>query len=339
MNEKDRELMSYLERISKHLSNYPDIEENIKHIIYYIDQTRKALLDVKIEKKETHQNHLTFEDILLLAKEVLGQIEPTYLPMLDHMIEDGTLDLDYYHANEDERYLCIYPDSQFVYEPKNGRKSINIIREMNYDDVILFIHEFMHYANFQPIVSKKRTLFTEFFSIYFELYATKYLIEQKGISTLEININERIVSMLRHLQDISKYEYAYLSYLSFGTIDIEAFNHYFATYKQKEYEFERDYSLDYFHRVEKKGYTVEDSASSDLKYGLGSMLAYWAIENVEKDQVLSFYKDIYNIENRDMPLNDLLHKYGFHLTEKFPEEVKESIENFLALQEKNLKHL
>lgn len=198
---------------------------------------------------------------------------------------------------------------------------------------------FMHYANFNAEVCLRKNLFAEYFSYYFEMLAMRYLLLEKHIPENELDYEYMIPGMKKCLVNLSNFEYPYLSYMKFGTIDIEAFNHYFANYSKDEYEEERDYCLNTFQSAENQGKQVEEFAFSNYTYGWGYILAFWSLEHLDKNQVLTFYKEIYNEENRRLTLEELLHKYGFHLTEKFPEEVKESIANLLALQEKNAKHL
>lgn len=342
MQEKDKKLIEYLEKIEKYIINYPDIEENLMAIIYFTDMTREAIKQIEVKEKENVQNHLTIEEVIQLAREILIIIDPSLVEIFNKVLYDGTLDFEYKEKPFDEpleENETIQEESIFRYNHIAEIKSIDLIRQFNYNDVTNLIHEFMHYASFRPVVCLRKNLFTEYFSYYFEMLAMRYLLLEKHIPENELDYEHIIPGMKKCLENLSNFEYPYLSYTKFGTIDIEAFNRYFANYSKDEYEEERDYCLNAFQSAENQGKQVEEFAFSNYTYGWGYILAFWSLEHLDKNQVLTFYKEIYDEENRHLSLEQLLHKYGFHLTEKFPEEVKESIENFLALQEKNLKHL
>ena len=336
---EDEKLLEYMKTIDHCLDNYKDIQENFKAMIFMTDGSFEYLREKKISPQETKQNHMTYSDVFELTKEIIKEIEPQYLEKFKSLIQNGTLDFNYDYANPEESHLCKHESSNFIYNPKDDSKTLNILRNFNYDDVTTLVHEFMHYANFEPIQSERRELFTEYFSIYFELYATKYLLEEKKIPKDEIDLIGRIRSTKDHLWHVYRFEFPYLLYLMFGNFDVEGFQRYYKKFTKEHYEYERNFCLKLFEKLQNDHEDLGRFLLNSYKYGLGGILAFWSLENLSKDQVLRFYKEIYREENKDLSLKELLDKYGINITKSFVEEVKKSIENYLDLTQEKAKHL
>lgn len=145
MQEKDKKFKEYLEKIEKSFINYPDIEENQMAIIYFTDMTREAINQIEVKEKENVQNHLTIEDVIHLAREILIFIEPSFVEIFNKILYDGTLDFEYKEKPLDEPLEEHNPfknESFFRYKSAAEIKSVDLIRQFNYNDVTNLIHEF-----------------------------------------------------------------------------------------------------------------------------------------------------------------------------------------------------
>ena len=84
----------------------------------YVHMTNKYKFEVY-----TEENNLSFNDIYLLAREIIESIDKNYLKYYDELIESGRLDFSYQND---------YSDSQFVYDLEKEKRLLNINRKFNY---------------------------------------------------------------------------------------------------------------------------------------------------------------------------------------------------------------
>ena len=110
---------------------YEKINKYLNDICTFLEQDNSFLLD----------NKLTFEDVYLLAREIIETIDFNYLKDFDKLIETGELDFSY-----DKEYIGSYCHT-LIKDGKLKIQLININRHFNYDDVVTLIHEFIHYTN------------------------------------------------------------------------------------------------------------------------------------------------------------------------------------------------
>ena len=329
-NEEYKKLNSYLNAIFIILNDYDYfLIKNIFKIAklndFYLNTV--STYDLHFNKVE---NHLTFEDVYLIARKIISTIDSTYLKEYDKLIEQGLLDFGY--NNE-------YDDSEFVHQ----NNLINIRREFNYNDVICLIHEFMHYINGKDKRSQNRYLLTEFLSIYFELYALDYLIKS-GINLNEIGIYDRLESTTLHSQSLSKYEIIFLAYEKFGNIDdttIEFLNKHYVSIPKEEFENECKKFLDYISKKEKEyKYNVGNKKEfifefcspffDNYRYFLGTLLAYYAKEYCELEKIVFLNNHINDSELGNIELSKLLNKIGIDINNKgFMTDSLESIKKYI----------
>jgi len=183
---------------------YNKLNDYLNEICKYLEKTEPFLLEY-IEKiailnddfldfinkytfqNQTHQNFLTFEEVYDLTRKIIKQIDEKYLIDFDNLIQSGELDFGYEGEYDDSHCISFYKKEKCI------KQIINIDRCFNYDDVRRLGHEFMHYTN-GKYTSKNRKHFTEFISIYFEMFAIDYL--------LDININKEELDYWRRLKNI-----------------------------------------------------------------------------------------------------------------------------------------
>lgn len=330
MEKKDlKELKTYLEKIASFLYHYPDIESNILALTHVADKSQYILKNIHIEE-ETQKKHLTSLEVYYLAREIVKKIDASYLPLYDNMLSSGILDFS---------YDASYEDSQFKYIGRKKLSEININREFTYQDVVVLIHEFMHYANYNEKNVPKLELFTEFFSIYYEFYAIKYLTSEKQVPACEINALSRIKTWEKNINLLYKIEYPLMSYMLLGDFDLELFNTYIAKYTKEQFDYECAKSLELFKKIEEKNYKVENEVLNWYKYGLGTSLAMFSLYNIPEDVLLRFYKEISNEENEDLSLVELFTKYRIPYQRVMTKDLDKSVNNYLSLVKGKKKNL
>lgn len=318
------------EKLNKHLndvSNYLEYNcsiliNNMYNICEMNDGYYQTLCNYKFEKKNK-ENNLTYNDVYLLAREIIESINPSYLEEYDKLMDSGQLDFSYEWE---------YMDCEFVYKVKEGKsyKLININREFNYDDVINLVHEFIHYTNGKSEVTRNRDLLTEFLSIYFETYAIDYLIN-KGINKDEIDYEIRLKSTFYRTQLFYNIESPLLCFMNFG--DINADNYEF--FKNNIFNIDRDYFnqecnnlLERFEKIDKNYRNSHFSDEYDynqvikecakifimhFKYLFGTILAIYAFKNCKMEDILYLNEHINDDNNADMV--ELLKNSGININD------------------------
>lgn len=267
-------------------------------------------------KNDTKSNHLTYQDIYLLAREIIESIDKGYLVYYDDLIKSGKLDFSYNHD---------YPCSQFVFGIDADVKLININREFNYIDVSTLVHEFMHYMNclIGPITIN-RYLLTEFISIYFEEYAKIYLLK-KGVPKEELMFNERIIYTRCIANDFNSYALIFLVYEKIGNIDENSWKFLYQNYVDiskeifeeeckellvKLQEIEETYKMEImFERNfnEKELFMKQVTLfNSDYRYILGTILAYDTLEYNKFEQMVYLCNHINDEKYSEMNLLNVL---------------------------------
>lgn len=336
--EQYKKLKNYLNDIFMYLEIKDEfLIYNIFNIHFISKEYLEFIQDYTLEI-ENKKNNLTFNEVYLLAREIIESINKDYLEKYDKLIETGTLDFNY--ENE-------YIDSHYMYD--NEKESININRSFNYNDVILLIHEFIHSTNNKERCSINRYLLTEFLSIYYETYAIDYLINNKNISKEEINYFDRIFNTKIKCSRFSLYEVVLLAYQQFGHIDkntIKLLRENYFDIEESQFSEECLNCLNNFERMEKN--YIEDirtekqfdnkelasklslSISTDYRYILGTILAFYANKNCDMNKITYLndhindedyaYSSIYNILlSIDIDLND----------EKFYAKAFENIDEYI----------
>lgn len=304
------ELNKYLNDVCVYLNkNGNIIINNMPIICEFNDDYYQSLYDYKFEK-ETKENHLTYNDVYMITREIIGSINPSYLDKYDKMMGNGILNFSY----EQE-----YSDCEFVHIEKDNNtiQLININREFNYDDIINLVHEFIHYTNDSDNITRNRSLLTEFLSIYFETYAIDYLIN-KGINKDEIDYEIRLKSTFYRTNNFYYVETPLVCFMDCGNISDESYEF----FKEKHFPIERsafdqecNTLLERFKMIDKN---YRDNHFSDeydyndvirkcanllvehFKYLFGTVLAMYAFKRCKMEDILYLNEHINDDDSVDI---------------------------------------
>ena len=205
-NEEYKELNNFLEDTFMFLEDIclPYMDE-VLFICKLTDSVYQLLDEYNLES-ESNKNKLTFLDVYNLAREILSTINKDYLNDFDNLIKSGELDFDYEDVTDDS-----------YFEKRDEQLSINIKRNFNYSDVTVLIHEYIHYVNGKGKRTLSRELLSEYLSIYFEMYATDYLLE-KGVPIEQIGISDRLKFTYDRVSDFHFMVTPFLSFAKFGKV-------------------------------------------------------------------------------------------------------------------------
>ncbi len=273
---------------------------NLKYICYISDCFIEKVGPLQLEDQSI-QNHLSFQDVYLLAREMIEYINPSYLKQFDTILNDGTLDFGYEHE---------YYDSYYTFNSDIEQSEININREFHYGDVPALIHEFFHLLN-GNVKDKSiyRYLFTEFISIYFEIQTISYLMDIKQIPKEEINVYDRILTTLKSCKIVNRYIMPFIFYEELGEVhpkNIALLQHEFSI-PEKQYvqcckdllqHFERwDHEYNQSHLQDE---SVDYQSRNDYfaqffheyRYILGTLLAFYATQHISIPTMIAFNDQI-----------------------------------------------
>lgn len=325
--EEYKKLNRYLNMVFNVLEyNDSFLIKNAVSIDYSIEELLNYCINDNIDFL-SKENNMTFMDIYRETREIIMSISPKYVEEFDKLLNSGVIDFSY--DNE-------YTDSEFIFYFKNKVGIININRRFNYNDVVLLIHEFFHYLNSRIVNRSENTyLFTEFISIYFEIYSINYL-KKKGISNEEINSNDRLRNLSYYISSYREYCSVIVSFAEFGDIDDDAFsmlNKYIYNVSKENFDADCKKLLDKFEQIEKK-YIISNRYEkeidntelalmlaqlfqNDYRYIFCTVLAFYAIEECELSTMIYLNDNINSYAFSMLNSVDLLNRIGINLNDKF----------------------
>lgn len=352
-----KRLNDYLNDTFIYLSGYDRFFiQNMQSIFILNNMLYGKLKDIDLEHK-FYKNNLTFEDVFELARNEIEKINPNYLKEFDKLIDSGRLGLfkqkeninikevDEYEKiseienNEEEtRYdsVCSYTEDDYF---------IDLAREYNYNDVLMLIHEFIHSTNSSENMGEYRYILTEFFSIYFEMYAQRNLLES-GINSSELDIFDRIKDTGKISKEMNEYDLVFMSYNLFGNVKEDSYEdlkkYHIASSKKEEFESACFKLLKYFdyqkvkYNNENKKFNlynyrkcISSLFSSGYRYLYGTLFSCYLLENGNKDKIVWLNDHINDEKIKNMNLIDVLKMIGIDLTdENIDEKLVDSAQNY-----------
>lgn len=343
MQEIYQKLNFYLNEICKYLEkNDSFLLEKMNKIARLNDSFLDLMKKYSLENK-TIQNRLTYEEVYFLARDIIEQMDKSYLLSFDVLIQSGELDFGYNQEYEDSQCVRIEEKGQLT-------KLINIARNFNYDDVIALIHEFIHYTNWDK-KTQNRYYLTEFLSIYFETYALFYLLE-RGIPLDEINYFDRMKNTICSSRSLYRYEYVLLAYVKFGALDdnsVTWLQKYFCDIKEKSFQKE---CKDLYQRLSNEEEYYQEELKENPKslgkilsrafiarnyrYVLGTFLAIYARYYADFHDIVYVNNHIH--EFLDESVFDICLSIGIDLSDNnFPKKMLDAITQYMnELQKENL---
>ena len=339
-----KKLNDYLNDTFIYLSEYDGFLIYNMHTIFRLNSMLYEKLKNIDLKHKFHENNLTFEDIFIIARNEIEKINPNYLEKFDELIDSGRLEFflkeknitikesnDYKklseieNSEEDIRYdsVCSYTEDDYF---------IDLAREYNYNDVLMLIHEFIHSTNSSENMGEYRYILTEFFSIYFEMYAQRNLLES-GINSSELDIFDRIKDTGKISKEMNEYDLAFMAYNLFGNVKEDSYEdlekYHIVSSTKEEFESVCINLLKYFdyqkivYNNENKEFNLYDYRkcisilfSSGYRYLFGTLFACYLLENGNKDKVVWLNDHINDEEIKNMNFIDVLKIIGIDLTDE-----------------------
>lgn len=325
--EKYQKLNNYLNIICKKLQEKDFFFlEKFYNFCYFSTNYKTITKDYEL-KENWEQENLSYEEVLLLAREIIESIDKSYLTKFDGLISSGVIDFNY---NED----LIEPDKtsgSWCITRKNIT-TIDIDRKFTYRDIIVVIHEFMHYTNSVPTFSNNKYVLTEFISIFFERYAQKYLIEKYNVSLDKIGYYDRLSSMRKSSHNFELICLPILSFLTFGSLNENSYvdlNKYFLYVSKEDYEKEIDNLLNKIEKINKQFdedflisdknedkraiYLIKNLGLIIYKYQFGLQLCFYLKDKIDLETMVSFNNNINSELSKKISVYEYFKLYNIDL--------------------------
>ena len=333
MKKEDFDIINnYFNELAVKLFSSKDIENNYFDFIVlndsYINYFRNRYFQENSYRVEIRNNHITFQEVLDISRNIIESINPAYLEKFDELLIGGILDVSY----EDE-----YDDSHVRHEFYKGKlqsRLININRAFNYTDIEVMIHEFMHYVCYTGEGTKNKIL-GEFISVYFELYAIEYIYKNYKVDIEELFYNRRLINIFYQSSEVEKMEVPFFIYKTFGNLDENSYKdakEFFDKYNEDNYKYECHEILKL---IEKENNQDTERIEIDKAhyYLIATFLAYYFRKTSDINTVLNFVNNINNIENKDLDLIEVLKKYNLVIKKDLRQKIFESMEEYLDIFE------
>lgn len=297
-----------------------------------------TLKNIKKASSKSYQNNLSFNDVYLLARNIINKINPNYLNEYDELINTGKLDFNY--ESREGISSCSAYYTNVMGDRVTYNKTIDIYRNFNYEDVVILIHEFSHYTQ-NKIGGKKSFQYeflTEFIAIYFEKISIKYL-QEENVPVKELNINSRIISLLRNNHSFYMYGTILLAYENLGDINENTINDLKNIINIKDDSFENECTivlnkLDEISKLNNQKDSIKkmvNLVTIDYKYIVGTFLAYYALEHSKIEDMIDLNDNI-NGKYSQLSIEEILNKVGINIDEEMVNEaldiIKKSIYNY-----------
>ncbi len=290
-----QEVVNWFEKHPIFLNNLGFVNEIVQDF-YLLSRSLPDTLNNE-EEKEMLGN----EEIILHSREIISSIDEDLLKEFDELVTNHKI---VFFEKDTKVKTGVFPI--------NNDRFIAINKKGGYNDVVDLIHEYMHYYNY----SKNDLYFiiTEFFSIYFEMYAIDYLNEEKKVSKNELNFKDRILNDKKHIINLKGFIPSFYLYYKCKSFDIEEYAKIFPGFTAKNFDILYDYNMHVFTTPNQYNMSFGKLQARTMMYTVGLFLALYSRSCKSKKDVLKLYKEINNNENNKLTLKELLTKYNFTLS-------------------------
>ncbi len=272
------------------------------------------------KKEKSQENNLSFNDVYLIAREIISSIDTKYLSKYDQILQNGILDFSYEKEYFDSHYSYIHD-----YNNNQGFNEININRSFDYTDITTLVHEFFHYTNGDCILSHNRIFLTEFISIYYEEYAKKYLIKEKKLASKDVLINDRIIYFLVTNKKFNSFCLLLLAYEKLGNLSSNTPNEMKEIFSIEDITFEVE-CLNLVEKIDSSndGLDFYSYLTRQYKYLVGTILAYYALEHCDIKDIIKLNDSLNDPRYVDKNIYELLERYGIEFDDNL---IYKSIDN------------
>lgn len=302
MNEDDLvRVYGRCESIKNYLAEYSELLDNIKTINYVSDIAYEILSnqDIDYEPSKVVGEDETVRDV---AK-ILYSIEPKYAHKFANQIKNETIYFSFNHE---------FSESSYTYYPNTKEEFININMNHNYGDVKLLVHEFMHSLNGINTESKNVRELTEFISIYFEIYANRYL-QDEGVNSKDIDSKTTIQNLYNRLAIMRSFQNVFSACLNDNyLVDIE--------------DLKRTALL--FEIVEKQGHDLNAFIAKNYKYIVCTLLAIYASYKVKPEDIAKLNDEITIQKHDKLNSLELLKKHNIKMDDEFKNDIAECMDHY-----------
>ena len=252
---------------------YQDYIELMSGIYLALEDSIVEATDGYIRIQSYNRDKLTIMEIIDITKQVLqsidDQCDSNYVEIFEESINNGALDFVFRNEEQDEEDFdatCSANHVRYVYYPEINEgnfiyNTIDMTSDRSYQTVVDLIHEFFHYTNALPGPSKSRGVLTEGISIYFEMYATDYLLQNHICDPTDLTPLSRAAWMLKDIPKLDNYGVFLAYFATKGDLSDDSYEDVNEMYELSEEEYADRINLIYnvICNLEKKYKDVNES--------------------------------------------------------------------------------
>lgn len=186
-------------------------------------------------------------------------------------------------------------------------------------------HEFFHYTNGGCIPTNNRKFLTEFISIYFQEYAKKYLMIEKGLTLENVLISNRIIDSLIMNKEFNSFCLILLAYEKLGNLSPNTPKEMKQILGMGDNTFETE-CLNLLKKINSNDDELEfyKYLTYQYPYLVGTILTYYALNNCEIKDIIKLNDSLNDPKYKDENIYELLKKFGIIFEDDL---VYESINN------------
>ncbi|MBO5530147.1 MAG: hypothetical protein J5970_01980 [Bacilli bacterium] len=202
----------------------------------------KTVNKYDIDENEVNIN-LSNDEIIEYARTIIRSIDENLLDDFNSFVKNKSI--KFKKGKKDSNKNISYADA--ILKEHYLSSEIELVKKNSYSTVCDLVHEFMHITNVQDnFISEDykkikmswlfRLKYTEFISIFFEMYSKDYLIDKYNLSKFDFNKSERIIDN-KNISISSLNYLPFLIYKEFGNI---TYDNYLEVIKKYDIEVEPD---------------------------------------------------------------------------------------------------
>lgn len=165
-----KKLNTYLNDICVYLEKYhPYLVQYIKELVILNNNIYSIIKDKDYTAAPDNQetDYLTFLEVYEMARNIIGNIDSSYINAYDKILNNGELEFGYNKEFSDSSVTITRTNQEI-------KRIIDIDRSFDYNEVRTLVHEFIHYTA-GHFFNNNRFFLSEFLAIYFEMIAVRKL--------------------------------------------------------------------------------------------------------------------------------------------------------------------
>lgn len=330
-----KKLNTYLNDICVYLEKYhPYLVQYIKELVILNNNIYSIIKDkdYTVDTDDQETDYLTFLEVYEMARNIIGNIDSSYINAYDQILNNGELEFGY---NKE------FSDSSVIITRTNHgiKRIIDIDRSFDYNEVRTLVHEFIHYTA-GHFFNNNRSFLSEFLAIYFEMIAVKKLEDDNKL----VDYYFRLKTLRKSGNRFYGYGIVLFAYISFGNINEDTYKdvcRVFKSFNQESFNKHCSYVYKVLKNIENESkYKFTDDyelrckmaaakfMAGDYLYIVGVILAIYAHQYCDNNAILYLNSHLSSFDN--MNIEEVLNYIGIDIhNEEFMKELEAALNTYI----------